>query len=110
MKKSRVPANLSTGQIFYSRGKLPIFVIARKDAVLTKQSRNRQIPWIASTPLRSRNDGIENLSGVKMANLKNGLFAKSVLYNKYKLRDLWVRDPEFPLCGSQDDDLKDFSQ
>jgi hypothetical protein len=44
---------------------MPIFVIARKDAVLTKQSRSRQISWIASTSSGSRNDGIENLSGAK---------------------------------------------
>jgi hypothetical protein len=35
-----------------------------------------------------------------MANSKNGLFVKSVLNNKYKLRDLWVKDP----AGSEDED------
>jgi hypothetical protein len=55
--------------------------LLRQDYVLPRNDENRRF-----------SSAVENLSGGKMANSKNRFFAKSVLNNKYKLRDLWVKD------------------
>jgi hypothetical protein len=50
---------------FYTKN-MPIFVHARKDAVLTKQSRSLIKPWIASTTAWSRNDDLKKCQGASV--------------------------------------------
>jgi hypothetical protein len=91
-------------KLIEGEGNLPIFVIARKDAALTKQSRSLAKNWIASTPLGSRNDDVENyfpniVIPLTRGNPGNNFYISNALSPRLALRalgdDAWGKGYRF---------------